>query len=123
MLLMNRRDLITYAAILAPLLKSPAIWARSARPEIAFTFDDPKTEDVGRLSWQEVNERMLDALAKHRIKSVLFVAGKRVDSEAGRQLVAAREHRSEVAQQQHAEAGSTCHRVRDKGDSRDAGSL
>ncbi len=92
MLLMNRRDLIRYAAMLAPLVNSRALWGRSALPEIAFTFDDPKTDGVGGLSWQETNERMLEALAKHRIKSVLFATGKRVDSEAGRQLVAAWSH-------------------------------
>jgi len=52
-------------------------------------FDDPRTDGGAGLSWQEIKERMLRSLAKHNLKSVLFVAGKRVDSDVGRQLVAA----------------------------------
>ncbi len=63
--------------------------AAEGRPEIAFTFDDPKTEDGGNLRWQDVNERVMGALAKHRIKSVLFVCGMRVDSASGHELIAA----------------------------------
>jgi peptidoglycan/xylan/chitin deacetylase (PgdA/CDA1 family) len=70
-------------------LKSAVVCAQHKQPEIAFTFDDPKTDEGAGLSWQEINHRILAALAKHRIKAVLFVTGKRVDSEEGRQLVAA----------------------------------
>lgn len=86
---MNRRNLIKNAALLVPLMKSAAIWAERKQPEITFTFDDPKTDAGAGLSWQEINESMLAALAKHRIKAVLFVTGKRVDSEEGRSLVKA----------------------------------
>jgi peptidoglycan/xylan/chitin deacetylase (PgdA/CDA1 family) len=64
-------------------------WAKTEQPEIAFTFDDPKTDVCGGLPWQEINTRMLAALSKYHTKTVLFVTGKRVDSEAGRSLVAA----------------------------------
>lgn len=86
---MNRRELIKYFAFLTPWMKTPAIWARNKPPEIAFTFDDPKIDSGGGLSWQEINERMLAALAKHRIKAILFVVGKRIDSDAGRRLISA----------------------------------
>ena len=86
---MNRRDLIKNAALLAPLMKSAVVWGKRKQPEIAFTFDDPKTDVGAGLSWQEINERILGALAKHRLKAVLFVTGKRVDSEEGRALVGA----------------------------------
>lgn len=86
---MNRRDFIKLATTVAPLAGVQTLWAIDARPEIAFTFDDPKTEGGGGLSWQEINERILAVLAKRNIKSVLFVCGKRVDSDAGQQLVAA----------------------------------
>jgi hypothetical protein len=69
--------------------RAETLWARDKQPEIAFTFDEPKTDHGAGLMWQEINERILAALAKHRIKAVLFVTGKRVDSEAGRRLVAA----------------------------------
>ncbi|HMK30827.1 MAG TPA: polysaccharide deacetylase family protein [Terriglobales bacterium] len=86
---MNRREFAKYVGILAPLLRTTATWAKETGSEIAFTFDDPKTEGGARLSWQEINEGMLTALAKYRIKAALFVTGKRTDSEAGRSLVAA----------------------------------
>jgi peptidoglycan/xylan/chitin deacetylase (PgdA/CDA1 family) len=86
---MNRRELIKHVAFLIPLMKTPAMWASRKSPEIAFTFDDPKTDSGAGLSWQEINERMLAALAKHQIRAVLFVTGKRVDSDAGRTLVSA----------------------------------
>jgi peptidoglycan/xylan/chitin deacetylase (PgdA/CDA1 family) len=86
---MNRRDLIKRAALLVPVLKSATLFPQHKRPEIAFTFDDPRTDSSGGLVWQEINERILGALAKHRIKAVLFVTGKRADSDAGRSLIAA----------------------------------
>lgn len=89
---MNRRELKIRTAILAPFINLPAVWATGKQPEIAFTFDDPETDESGGMSWQERNDRMLAALAKHRIKAVLFVTGKRVDSESGRRLVAEWDH-------------------------------
>ena len=86
---MNRREFIKYGAVLAPTIRATSAWAKIEQPEIAFTFDDPKTDVCGGLPWQEINTRMLAALSKHHIKAVLFVTGKRVDSEAGRSLVAA----------------------------------
>jgi peptidoglycan/xylan/chitin deacetylase (PgdA/CDA1 family) len=70
-------------------LKSGLLGAADKQPEIAFTFDDPKTDEGAGLSWQEINHRILAALDKHRLKAVLFVTGKRVDSDEGRHLVAA----------------------------------
>jgi peptidoglycan-N-acetylglucosamine deacetylase len=89
---MNRRELIKCAAVLAPFINLPAVWATGKQPEIAFTFDDPKTDSGAGLSWREINQRVLSALAKHGIKAVLFVTGKRVDSEAGKNLVAEWDH-------------------------------
>jgi peptidoglycan/xylan/chitin deacetylase (PgdA/CDA1 family) len=85
----NRRDFLHHAALLTPLAQFPALWPKSTGHEIAFTFDDPKTTNDAGLAWQEVNERILAALIKRKIKSALFVCGKRVDSPEGRELVAA----------------------------------
>lgn len=85
---MNRRKFIKCGAMLAPAIKARSLWARAEPVEIAFTFDDPKTDDCGGMPWQEINKGMLAALSRHHIKTVLFVTGKRVDSEAGRDLVA-----------------------------------
>ena len=85
---MNRGEFIKLGAILVPAVRATHTSAPAEQPEIAFTFDDPKTDDCGGMLWREVNARMLAALSKHHIKAVLFVTGKRVDSEAGRSLVA-----------------------------------
>jgi peptidoglycan-N-acetylglucosamine deacetylase len=63
--------------------------AQSPKPEIAFTFDDPTADGGAGLSWQQINERILTALDQRRIKSVLFVCGKRVDNSLGQSLIAA----------------------------------
>jgi peptidoglycan/xylan/chitin deacetylase (PgdA/CDA1 family) len=86
---MKRRGFLKLASVFAPLTGVPTLWAKDARPEIAFTFDDPKTDGGAGLSWQLINERILSSLAKRKIKAVLFVCGKRVDSDAGQSLVAA----------------------------------
>src|SRR5580658_4509144 len=86
---MDRREFLRYAAIAGTLGSLPLAWARSPVPEIAFTFDDPTTDGGASLTWQEVNERILSSLDSDKIKSVLFVCGKRVDSAPGKQLVAA----------------------------------
>lgn len=85
---MNRRDFIKFAAVAAQLTRVPTLWAEGADPEIAFTFDDPKTDGAAGLSWQQINEGILKVLGRRKIKSVLFVCGKRVDSDAGKSLIA-----------------------------------
>jgi peptidoglycan-N-acetylglucosamine deacetylase len=89
----RRHFLVAAAAVAATstaiLPRVSAGAAAESRPEIAFTFDDAKTAQGGNRSWQEVNERILAALAKHKVKSVLFVCGMRVDNDAGHGLVGA----------------------------------
>jgi peptidoglycan-N-acetylglucosamine deacetylase len=70
--------------------------AAAVRPEIAFTFDDPKTEAGGNLRWQDLNDRVLGALSKHKIQSILFVCGMRVDGNAGNELIAAWDRRGHL---------------------------
>jgi peptidoglycan/xylan/chitin deacetylase (PgdA/CDA1 family) len=89
---MNRRDFLHYAAIGAILRGSPLVSANTPAPEIAFTFDDPTTDGGVNLTWQQVNERILGILDSNKIKSILFVCGKRVDTNPGRQLIAAWDH-------------------------------
>jgi peptidoglycan-N-acetylglucosamine deacetylase len=84
----KRREFLKLASALSATVAVPRLWAEAAQPEIAFTFDDPKLDSGAGLSWQQINEHMLTTLAKHRLKAVLFVCGKRVDSAAGRSLVA-----------------------------------
>jgi peptidoglycan/xylan/chitin deacetylase (PgdA/CDA1 family) len=85
----NRRDFLSVVAAATSSMTTTPASASARGPEIAFTFDDPKTQDTAGFSWQGINERVLGALARHKIKSVLFVCGMRVDSDPGRQLMAA----------------------------------
>jgi peptidoglycan-N-acetylglucosamine deacetylase len=85
----DRRAFIKLSAVAAPLLRWPMLRAESSKPEVALTFDDPTTEGGVGLSWQQINERILTALDKGAIKSILFVCGKRVDNDSGSSLIAA----------------------------------
>ncbi|HEY6369239.1 MAG TPA: polysaccharide deacetylase family protein [Candidatus Sulfotelmatobacter sp.] len=89
---MNRRQFLSYAAATTMFAAIPRPLAASHVPEIAFTFDDPTTAGGPGLTWHELDERILAALAANELKSILFVCGKRVDSEDGRQLIAAWDH-------------------------------
>ena len=74
---------------MASVASVPVAWETPTAPEIAFTFDDPTTDGGASLTWPEINKRILDTLTKRKVKTVLFVCGKRVDSDAGRELIAA----------------------------------
>jgi len=83
---MNRRQFLIFTPALLSL--SRAFAANPSKTEIAFTFDDPKTDDSGNLHWPEVNERILSTLEKRKLKALLFVCGRRVDSAEGSRLLA-----------------------------------
>src|ERR1700757_376474 len=85
---MNRREFLHQTGILVSLAAVPRLSKLDHRPEFALTFDDPTTDGDANLEWQEINHRILDSLAKHKIKSALFVCGKRVNGDAGQQLIA-----------------------------------
>lgn len=85
---MNRRRFLYGTAAVATLSQLPSVCGGEAGSEIAFTFDDPRTEDGAGIAWEHLNERILGALGKHKTKAVLFVCGKRADSQAGRELIA-----------------------------------
>lgn len=65
------------------------LFAKSAKPQIAITMDDPQVTSSYGLSASEVNRRILGSLASHNIKADLFVCGMRVDTPEGRQLLSA----------------------------------
>ena len=89
---MNRRQFLRRVAALAPLLSVPALWTKAPPREIAFTFDDPTIAPHANFSWQDVNERILGTLGKRQLKSILFVCGKRVDSDDGKRIISAWDH-------------------------------
>lgn len=85
---MNRREFLRYSAAAAALSATRRAQALSkASPEIAFTFDDPKTDSDAGLTWREINDRMLSTLTKQNVKAILFVCGKRVDRATGGNLI------------------------------------
>ena len=85
---MKRREFLGRTAAMAAIAGVSRVLGSETAPEIAFTFDDPTTEGGAGMVWGELNERILNALAKHKVKTVLFVCGKRVDSKAGSELIA-----------------------------------
>jgi len=87
--LLNRRQFLHSAAIAAAMATLSRTSAQDRNPEIAFTFDDPNTDGGANLKWQDVNERMLAALGSNNLRAILFVCGKRVNSDSGQQLIAA----------------------------------
>jgi peptidoglycan-N-acetylglucosamine deacetylase len=86
--MMNRREFLNRTAGMAAITGVPSAFSSGSSPEIAFTFDDPTTDGGAGMAWTELNERILSSLAKHKVKAVLFVCGKRVDSKAGVELIA-----------------------------------
>ncbi len=59
-----------------------------AQVYIALSFDDPQLSESPLLSWQQRNEKILAGLKKHRLQSVLYVCGKRVQTPEGQALLA-----------------------------------
>lgn len=84
---MHRREFLRATAFAGSLAAAEKIAGVQQAPQIAFTFDDPSTEGGANLTWQELNNRILSALAKHKKTAVLFVCGKRVDSKDGAELI------------------------------------
>ncbi len=95
-MLVSRRDFLVLGGALSSSLGVGSVYASDGGAEIAFTFDDPRTQQGGNLRWQEVNERILGALERHRIKAALFVCGMRVDNDVGHELVAAWDRRGHL---------------------------
>lgn len=84
---MNRREFLQNAAV--SLAAAPLFAGSGNQTEVALTFDDPTTENSANLTWQEINKRILATMTKRRIKTALFVCGKRVQGNAGQELIAA----------------------------------
>jgi peptidoglycan-N-acetylglucosamine deacetylase len=66
--------------------KLPA--AKTNRPRVALTMDDPNVDFESGMPWQEANKRLLGALKAHKLQAALFVCGMRVDRPEAQGLVA-----------------------------------
>ena len=81
--------MITALLSVVGLMSALAAAPNAGAPSLALTFDDgPDAVKRGRAAIAE-SDAILAALAQARVKSVLFVAGKRVDSPEGLAAVAA----------------------------------
>jgi peptidoglycan-N-acetylglucosamine deacetylase len=87
---LNRRTFLKTAALAgsASILASSDLFASTHSPQIAITMDDPRVDDQPGMAAAEVNARILGHLKDAKIKAALFVCGMRVDSDAGRNLLA-----------------------------------
>ncbi len=79
--LKNLRHLIIFFTLAFPLTLC------HAQGVIALSFDDPNTAASPSMIWQERNQKILQTLAFHDLKTVLFVCRNKVDDPRGRALV------------------------------------
>src|SRR5882757_5597647 len=104
---MNRRKFVTAAAKtvsvaacspLFSMLSAPNLSAhsqssatnnKSAKPQLALTLDDPRTNLENLMPWQEANSRLLKSIDAHNVRAALFVTGVRVDDPEGAKLLTA----------------------------------
>lgn len=89
---MNRRDFVkTFGLSVAALsLNRSAFGLEKNGPQVAITMDDFGWADAPKLTADERNRALLAALREHgNLKIALFVKGKNVDNEKGRQLLQA----------------------------------
>jgi peptidoglycan/xylan/chitin deacetylase (PgdA/CDA1 family) len=88
---MNRRDFSKSLALgiaAVGLGGVPAI-ARKAAPQFSITMDDFHWNNAVKLTAAERNQSILDTLRANSIKAALFVVGRNIDSEQGKQLLSA----------------------------------
>ncbi|HJQ68689.1 MAG TPA: polysaccharide deacetylase family protein [Blastocatellia bacterium] len=84
---MNRRNFV--AGLAGATLATTFTSFAATPPQVAITIDDPHTGETPRMSAEERNRAILDALGKNsNLKAALFVCGKRVDDEPGHRLLA-----------------------------------
>jgi peptidoglycan/xylan/chitin deacetylase (PgdA/CDA1 family) len=68
---------------------APTSAAKSPRPQLALTMDDPTTTLNSVMRWPDANSRILKAIASRDVSAALFVCGHRVDDSDGTKLVSA----------------------------------
>ena len=88
---MNRRKftkLVGLGALAAGFGGVPAL-ARKPAPQFSITMDDFFWQDSTKLTGAERNQSILETLRKHQIKAALFVIGRNVEEEEGKQHLSA----------------------------------
>ena len=86
---MNRREFTRALGITAGALGLGQLSARGSKTttQISLTMDDFHWGNSVRLSGTERNQAILKTLNNHRIKAALFVVGRNIDSEEGKQML------------------------------------
>ena len=62
---------------------------KAGGPQLALTMDDPALNLRSTMKWQDVNTRILKAIASRNVRAALFVCGMRVDEADGSRLLTA----------------------------------
>jgi len=87
----NRRTfakLLGFSSLAASLGGVPVL-ARKPAPQFSITMDDFFWQNSVKLSGAERNQAILETFSKHSIKVALFVIGRNVEEDKGKQLLAA----------------------------------
>jgi len=87
---MNRRQFtctLGLTAIAASIRPAEAILGSKPRPQISLTMDDFSWGNSVKLTGAQRNESILSTLSSHNIKAALFVQGRNIDNDQGKQLL------------------------------------
>lgn len=85
---MQRRQFVKAIGAGALAACLPAAAFASAAPQVAITMDDPNLAETPKLSPEERNGKILEALRNHSdLRAALFISGKNIDSDGGRRLL------------------------------------
>ena len=87
---MNRRTFTKSLAFSAAALgfsSVPSFAYKPAAPQFSITMDDFNWQNAVKLTGAERNASILDTLQKNSIKAALFVIGRNIDSDEGKQLL------------------------------------
>ena len=87
---MNRRTFTKSLALSAAALGLGGVpsLAKPAAPQFSITMDDFHWQNAVKLTGVERNEAILNTLQSNSIKAALFVIGRNIDSDEGKQLLA-----------------------------------
>src|SRR4030095_16683127 len=88
---MNRREFTRVLGLSAFALsyRGAQAMVTKPRPQISLTMDDFGWQNPVRLSSTERNRAILSHLQKHKLKAALFVVGRNIDNDEGKQLLSA----------------------------------
>ena len=88
---MNRRTFVKVAGLsaFAAGLGGVPVLARKPVPQFSITMDDFFWQNSLKLSGAQRNQSILDALNKHSIEAALFVIGRNVEEDEGKQYLSA----------------------------------